>query len=102
MTKHNAPQPPGNLLRLPIQSEGAHSDGQVSGGTAPVLDFRKPGQAPKDVVPYEPRYELTYTQKIVRIVDAVIERLNDDQLDSLLLAVEQITGCEHREGGPPQ
>jgi hypothetical protein len=102
MTKHNTPQPPGNLLRLPIQSDGAHSDGQVSGGTAPVLDFRKPDQAAKDAVPYKSRYELTYPQKIVRIVDAVIDRLNDDQLDSLLLAVEQITGCEPREGGLPK
>jgi hypothetical protein len=102
MTKDNTPQPPGNLLRLPIHSEHAHSDGQVSGATAPVLDFRKPDQSAKDAMPYKSQYDLTYTQKIVRIVDAVIERLNDDQLDSLLLAVEQITGCEHRQGGPPQ
>jgi hypothetical protein len=102
MTKHNTPQPPDNLLRLPIHSEGAHTDGQLSGGTAPVLDFRKPDTPGKTSVPYKSRYELTYTQKIVRIVDAVIERLSDDQLDSLLTAVEQITGYQHQDGGPPQ
>jgi hypothetical protein len=63
MTKDNTPQPPGNLLHLPIQSETAHSVGQVYRATAPVLDFRKPDQAVKDAMPYKSQYDLTTRKK---------------------------------------
>jgi hypothetical protein len=59
-----------------------------------VLDFRKPDLHAKDREPHASACQMTYKQKLVRIVNVVIDRLNDDQLDSLLVAVERIAGGE--------
>jgi hypothetical protein len=93
MSKRNTNAPADNLLRLPIQTDvTAIVSAPGPAEPARVLDFRKPDLQASDHQPYESPYEMTYRQKIVRIVDLAVGKLDDNQLDSLLIEVERITG----------
>jgi hypothetical protein len=93
MGRRYAETPANSLLRLPDQVHvRALVSGEAPSEAARVLDFRKADWHSKDRQPYRSPYQMTYTQKLVRIVNVVIDKLNDDQLDSLLVAVERIAG----------
>ena len=93
MSKRNTNAPANNLLRLPIQTDvTAIVSAPDPAEPARVLDFRKRDLQARDHAPYASPYEMTYRQKIVRIVDLAIGKLDDNQLDSLLIEVERITG----------
>jgi hypothetical protein len=99
MSKRNTNEPANNLLRLPTQADlRAVVSAPIPGKLGRVLDFRKPDLQARDHAPYASPYEMTYKQKIVRIVGVAVGKLDDDQLDSLLIEVERITG----NGGPPE
>jgi hypothetical protein len=82
-----------NVLRLPV-SIGGRAGTAESGSREParVLGFPLRGAHSRDSGSPKAAGEMTYKQKVVRIVDAAIGKLNDDQLDSLLIEVERITG----------
>jgi hypothetical protein len=78
----------------------------VEGGTsqepsepARVLDFRKPDVPANGEEREKPSSNLTRNQKMRRIVESAVERMNDDQLADLITAVEKITGCFSQTGG---
>jgi hypothetical protein len=66
---------------------------------ARVLDFRKPDVAAKSEEREKPSSDLTRNQKMRRIVESAVERMNDDQLADLITAVEKITRCFSQTGG---
>ncbi|HWX39534.1 MAG TPA: hypothetical protein VN345_00165 [Blastocatellia bacterium] len=66
---------------------------------ARVLDFRKPDVPAKSEEREKPSSDLTRNQKMRRIVESAVERMNDDQLADLITAVEKITGCFSQTGG---
>ena len=93
MSKRNTNAPANNLLRLPIQTDvTAIVSAPGPAEPARVLDFRKPDLKASDHQPYASPYEMTHKQKVIRIVDLAIGKLDDDQLDSLVIEVERITG----------
>jgi hypothetical protein len=59
---------------------------------ARVLGFAKP-DVPKRGEREKPSISLTRSQKIRRIVESAIDKMNDDQLEALVIAIEDITGC---------
>jgi hypothetical protein len=83
----------GRLLRVSfadeVETAGA---GATSGEPARVLEFR-PNTVAEESRFQEPERNAARNKKISRILGVAIEKLDDGQLDSLLMAVERITHC---------
>jgi hypothetical protein len=60
---------------------------------ARVLGFAKPDVTAKSEKHEKPSTSLTRSQKIRRIVESAIDKMDDDQLEALVIAIEDITGC---------
>ena len=63
---------------------------------ARVLGFAKPDAPAKSEEREKPSTGLTRRQKIRLIVESAIDRMGDDQLEALVIAIENITGCHSR------
>ena len=81
----------GRLLRPSFVNE-VETDGavEVTQQSARVFDFRRTSPVPEESHRREPDCEAVRKKKISRIVGVAIEKLDDDQLGSLLAAVERI------------
>jgi hypothetical protein len=63
---------------------------------ARVLGFAKADMPAKSEEREKPSSDLTRSQKIRRIVESAIDKMDDDQLEALVIAIEEITGCQSR------
>jgi len=83
----------GSLLRVSFADEvETAGSGATSGEPARVLEFR-PNTVAEESRFQEPERNAARNKKISRILGVAIEKLDDGQLDSLLMAVERITHC---------
>jgi hypothetical protein len=80
------------VVSLPARDvEGGIS--QEPSEPARVLGFAKPDVTAKSEEREKPSISLTRSQKIRRIVELAIDKMDDDQLEALVIAIEDITGC---------
>jgi hypothetical protein len=83
----------GRLLRVSFADEiEPAGSGATAGEPARVLEFRANTVAEQSRF-QEPERNAARNKKISRILGVAIEKLDDGQLDSLLMAVERITHC---------
>ena len=88
----------GTLLRPSFAQEIETGDTEeASGQTAQVFQFRRTGPVAEESHHSDPEVEAARKKKISRILGVAIEKLDDDQLGSLLDAVERITGAAHSD-----
>ena len=83
----------GRLLRVSFADEIETAGSRAAcGEPARVLEFR-PSPVAEEPRFQEPERKAARNKKISRILGVAIEKLDDGQLDSLLMAVERITHC---------
>ena len=95
MSKHT----PTCVVSLPARDVEAGIS-QESSQPARVLGFAKPDVPAMSKEREKPSTTLTRGQKIRLIVDSAIEKMDDDQLEALVTAIEEITSCQ--SGGVPE
>jgi hypothetical protein len=77
------------VVSMPARDLSRPASSQEPSEPGRVLDFAKPDDKSED----REKPSLARREKIRRIVDSAIEKMDDDQLEALVIAIEEITGC---------